>query len=171
MIEIRPVSIDEVLIWKHLSAQTFHETFAPTNTLSDVELYITTHFTEKKLAEELRDSRRSIYMAWVENQPVGYLNLLDGDKEPCVKSTQPIELARIYVLQSWHGRGVAQLLMDKAQSIAREKNKNGIWLGVWEHNLKAQNFYRKYQFSPVGSHIFQMGNDPQTDLIFELLLN
>jgi ribosomal protein S18 acetylase RimI-like enzyme len=39
-----------------------------------------------------------------------------------------------------------------------------LWLGVWEHNMRAQNFYVKYGFADSGyRHDFPIGNTPQTD--------
>ena len=38
-----------------------------------------------------------------------------------------------------------------------------LWLGVWERNLRAQAFYRKHGFRKVGTQIFVVGTDPQTD--------
>ena len=40
-----------------------------------------------------------------------------------------------------------------------------LWLGVWEHNLRAIAFYRRWGFETVGSHTFLLGSDEQTDLI------
>jgi ribosomal protein S18 acetylase RimI-like enzyme len=45
-----------------------------------------------------------------------------------------------------------------------------MWLGVGEDNQRAQRFYRKWGFQVVGEHIFQVGSDPQTDLIMERAL-
>jgi diamine N-acetyltransferase len=42
-----------------------------------------------------------------------------------------------------------------------------VWLGVWEHNKKAQKFYAKYGFVNSGhTHDFPIGNTPQTDQWF-----
>jgi RimJ/RimL family protein N-acetyltransferase len=38
-----------------------------------------------------------------------------------------------------------------------------IWLGVWERNARAVAFYRKVGFLDVGSHVFVLGTDEQTD--------
>ena len=46
-----------------------------------------------------------------------------------------------------------------------------MWLGVWEFNPRAQAFYEKYGFYEVGRHIFQLGSDPQTDLLMQKDLN
>jgi ribosomal protein S18 acetylase RimI-like enzyme len=42
-----------------------------------------------------------------------------------------------------------------------------MWLGVWEYNPRAQRFYEKNGFRIVGSHVFLLGEDPQTDLLMQ----
>lgn len=53
------------------------------------------------------------------------------------------------------------------QKIAQEHNKHKIWLGVWEHNPRAQAFYKRHGFKVVGEHHFQTGDVTDTDLIME----
>ena len=40
-----------------------------------------------------------------------------------------------------------------------------LWLGVWEHNPRAQAFYRKAGFADVGSKVFVVGTDAQADRV------
>ncbi len=42
-----------------------------------------------------------------------------------------------------------------------------MWLGVWEYNPRAQRFYERNGFRQVGKHTFQLGSDPQTDLLMQ----
>ena len=55
--------------------------------------------------------------------------------------------------------------MNEVLRLARERAADHLWLGVWEHNPRAIAFYRKYGFREVGEHVFQLGRDPQRDLI------
>lgn len=57
--------------------------------------------------------------------------------------------------------------MDFAFSFARQLNKKTVWLGVWEHNLRAINFYKKHGFSKFGEHLFLVGKDAQTDWLMK----
>jgi GNAT superfamily N-acetyltransferase len=68
--------------------------------------------------------------------------------------------------QSWHGRGVAQALMQRVELEASRRGGRTLWLGVWEHNARAKAFYRKNGFVDVGSHVFMVGTDAQTDRIW-----
>jgi diamine N-acetyltransferase len=38
---------------------------------------------------------------------------------------------------------------------------------VWEHNDHAQGFYKSFGFEKFSSHVFMVGNDPQTDYLFK----
>ena len=45
-----------------------------------------------------------------------------------------------------------------------------IWLGVWEENHRAINFYTKNGFVAFDKHIFVLGEDAQTDIMMKLEL-
>ena len=78
--------------------------------------------------------------------------------------TPDLETAkRFYVDKPWHGQGLARSLMDAAEKAARARGAREFWLGVWERNERAQAFYRKCGFRKVGTQIFVVGTDPQTD--------
>ncbi len=76
-----------------------------------------------------------------------------------------LEIERIYVLTTFHGKNVGQLLYDKAYQIAIEKKIDFIWLGVWEKNERAINFYLKQGFKQFSFHIFKLGDDEQKDIM------
>jgi diamine N-acetyltransferase len=81
-----------------------------------------------------------------------------------------LEIERIYVLQEFQGKKVGQMLFGKAVEIAKQKNADYIWLGVWEKNIKAIRFYEKNGFVPFGKHLFKLGDDEQTDIMMKLVL-
>lgn len=60
--------------------------------------------------------------------------------------------------------------MAAAVGAARERDGAVLWLGVWERNPRAQAFYRKSGFVDVGSQVFLVGTDAQTDRVMELIL-
>jgi GNAT superfamily N-acetyltransferase len=82
-----------------------------------------------------------------------------------VQSDAAVELLRFYVDPRWHGRGVAQLLMQHVREAARKLGAHDLWLSVWERNPRAMAFYTKSGFRDVGSKDFFVGTDRQSDRV------
>jgi ribosomal protein S18 acetylase RimI-like enzyme len=51
--------------------------------------------------------------------------------------------------------------------MGREKGRQVIWLGVWEGNVKAIDFYTQWGFKKFSEHIFMLGDEPQTDWLMK----
>jgi ribosomal protein S18 acetylase RimI-like enzyme len=62
-----------------------------------------------------------------------------------------IHLERIYVLKSHHGKGLGKALLAKVEERSRELKKSGGWLGVWDENSAAVDFYNRNGFKKMGS--------------------
>lgn len=71
----------------------------------------------------------------------------------------------MYVVENWHGKGVAQKLMGACIKEMQQHGSDAVWLGVWERNPRAIAFYKKSGFVEVGDHTFPLGGDPQCDII------
>ena len=53
--------------------------------------------------------------------------------------------------------------MDAVERRRAPSARTRLWLGVWEHNLRAIAFYRKCGFVQCGAQPFLLGTDLQTD--------
>lgn len=153
-----------------LGARTFSETFAADNTSEDLAEYVATSFNIARQRAELEDSDSTFLIAEVNGRAAGYAKLHKGEPEKGVEGANPVELVRLYVLREWLGRGIGEQLMRACLDEARKAGHETIWLGVWERNARAQAFYRKWNFRTVGEHMFQLGSDPQRDLLMERTL-
>ena len=168
-LKIRRGVIEDAETLAPLAIKIFNDAFAanPLNKPEDMRLYIAEAFSLEQTRRELADENIIFLIAEVEENMVGYAKLQENSIEDCVSDENAVELSRLYVLKDFHGRGVAGKLMDECFDIARRKNYQTMWLGVWEHNFRAQKFYEKLGFVKVGSHVFQLGSDPQIDWVLE----
>jgi GNAT superfamily N-acetyltransferase len=164
---IRRATVADAVMLAELGARTFHDTFAADNNHEDMTAYLESAFTPAKLTAELVDPLALFFIAEIDGTPGGYAKLHASQAPEGVAGSKPIELARLYVAQEWLGSGVGEALMRVCFDEARWAGFETMWLGVWEHNERAQKFYRKWAFHFVGSHIFQLGSDPQIDLLME----
>ncbi len=153
-----------------LGARTFSAAFAADNTPEDMAAYLVTAFSPERQAAELADPSSIFLIAQVGPVPVGYAQLVEGDPPAEITGPHPIELRRIYAEKDWIGRGVGGALMQASIDEARRQGYKTMWLGVWERNTRAQAFYRRWGFERVGSHIFELGSDAQTDHIMQATL-
>lgn len=154
-----------------LGATTFRDTFEGENRPEDMDRYLAEAFAPEQQAAEIADATGAVLVAEHvsesgDRELVGYAHLVSGDVPEAVSGAAPLELKRLYVARTWHGRRVGQALMDAAIDAARARGGETLRLGVWERNPRAVAFYAKYGFVRVGEHTFVLGADQQTDWLF-----
>lgn len=169
-INITEVTLNDIDQLQKLGRQTFFETFSPVNTEENMKKYLDESFSKQRLAGELTNKNSAFYFAVFNGEVIGYLKLNWGQSQTELKEEGAVEIERIYVLKAFHGKKAGQLLFNKAMDIARNSNAGYVWLGVWEKNDRALNFYRKNGFVEFDKHIFTLGEDEQTDLMMKLVL-
>jgi ribosomal protein S18 acetylase RimI-like enzyme len=150
-----------------LSRQTFQETFAAVNTTENMQLFLNKQFSKELLINEVTTGRGIFYLAYHNKIPAGYAYMREGTGFSQTGNLSAIELARIYAARSFQGIGIGKALMLACIETAIELNKEMIWLGVWEHNMKAIDFYKRRGFEKFGEHEFVLGKDIQVDWLMK----
>ncbi|WP_326983541.1 GNAT family N-acetyltransferase [Chryseobacterium sp. MYb264] len=169
-ITIKKASIEDLETIQNIGRETFYETFAEHNSEEQIQQYLTESFASEKVINELNDPDSQFFIAYEAEDPIGYLKVNSGKAQTELQDETSLEIERIYVKSSHHGKKIGQLLYDKALEIALQEKKKYLWLGVWEENLRAVNFYKKNGFIEFAQHIFRLGNDEQTDLMMKKVL-
>jgi diamine N-acetyltransferase len=165
----------------NFSKRTFAEAFAHLNNPEDFEKHMNTFFTYERLEKEFDTEGVLFYImtqefAFADNPEtiMGFLKLnihSYPDSKPVfyadfnIKKEELFEIERIYVDTPYHGQGIAQQLMAKAEAVATENNCPHVWLGVWNENKKALRFYEKMGYKAFGEHVFTVGTDDQIDIL------
>lgn len=170
IIAIKEVTSNNISDLQEIGRQTFFETFSAGNTEENMRKYLDEGFSIEKLTAELNDSNAKFYFAILDNKVIGYLKLNFGHSQTELQDDKAVEIERIYVLKEFHGKKVGQLLYEKAIQVATAKNAEYVWLGVWDQNPRAINFYKKNGFIEFDKHIFKLGDDEQTDIMMKLQL-
>ena len=170
-LEFRIATLNDAGLLSELGATTFRETFVEDNTQEDMAAYLSENFTPERLEQELADPLATFLIAELSEKPIGYAKLHLSDPDSRVSGAFPLELVRLYVLAEHIGQGAGATLMTACVHLAESRGHDTLWLGVWERNLRAIHFYHKWGFERVGSHIFQLGSDAQTDLILQKRLS
>ena len=168
-IRIRLATTEDAETLARVARKSFYDAFAdhPKNAPDDLKMYMDEAFAVETIAAELRDEDSVNFVAEIGGEIVGYAKLKKNSREEGTAGENPIELCRLYSLNEFIGKGVGKALMQHCLDFASENKHDFMWLGVWEYNYRAQDFYRKFGFEKCGEHVFQLGTDPQTDWILE----
>jgi ribosomal protein S18 acetylase RimI-like enzyme len=166
-VTVRNAQATDANLLAELGRRTFEETFSGDNTPEDMAAYVASSFNVAQQSAELADPASTFLIAEVGGVAAGYAKLQGGKSAEAIEGDKPIELVRLYVSHEWLGQGVGEALMRACLDEGRSAGYGTIWLGVWERNARAQAFYRKWNFRAVGEHVFQLGSDPQRDIVME----
>ena len=165
---IRRATIADAVKLSAISIQTFYDTFIGTCKEEDMTAFLKEYFNLKQVQAELSNENDFYYLAELNGRVVGYCRWMeDYTNFSLMKRWKSLELKRIYILKEYHGKGVAQQLMNLVIQYAQSNQYQVLWLGVWENNHRAQKFYKKNLFVNSGhTHDFPIGTTPQTDCWF-----
>jgi ribosomal protein S18 acetylase RimI-like enzyme len=123
---------------------------------------------EGKLIRDLADPVHRYRIARAGGRIVGYAKL--GPTWVDVAVPGDLQLSQLYVADDWHGKGIAQALMDWALAMARADGATALLLTVWEHNPRAQRFYQRNGFDHIADHALAVGSQIDRDLILRRVL-
>lgn len=151
-----------------LGRVTFTETFGHLYSAANLAAFLENH-SVGRWRRETSDPAFAIRIAEAEGRAVAYAAL--GPPSLPFEVTAPtIELRQFYVLQPWHGQGIAPELMRWVLCEARTRGAEELYLSVFTDNERARRFYARYGFETVGTYHFMVGDHADDDLIMRLKL-
>ena len=164
---IRYAAPADAALITELAGETFHDAFAghPLMPADDLNSYVEETFTVERMTLELQDPKALFLLAEISGEPAGYAKLVAGIRAAGIDSENPLKLQRIYARQKFLGAGIGQDLMNRCLLEAARGGHDSVWLSVWEHNLRAQAFYRKWRFETCGFIDFQLGKSTMRDFL------
>lgn len=151
-----------------ISKETFSAAFEKDNDPEDFQAYLKKAFAPEQIVSELNNPDCFFYFVFDDENLVGYFKLNVGAAQTDVHDKNAMELERIYVLGEHQGKQIGAWMLGQINTLAQTMGKAYIWLGVWEHNPKAIQFYQKHGFQKFGEHPYYIGTDEQTDWLLRL---
>jgi ribosomal protein S18 acetylase RimI-like enzyme len=164
---IREATIVDLPKLRNLAISVFTITFEKANNPDDFKAFMDEAYSEAQMRKELAEPGAVYLIAEDGDQFAGYARVRENNEVDQYLGPNHLELQRLYADIPWQGKGVAKALMDACEKIARDRGKDWIWLGVWEHNPKAQHYYTKHGYERFSEHSFMLGNDKQTDWLMK----
>ena len=167
---IRKGNANDIALLSDLASVTFFSNYRGYSDIneSDLKAYVKTAFATERIGEEINDDRVLSLIATVESDPAGYALLRFGHANKDIKAEHPVFLSRLYTVESVHGSGVGQALMNECISNSISRNCDVMWLTVWESSSRARRFYERNGFREIGSSPFTLGCRHYRDLVLKL---
>ncbi|UTD54610.1 MULTISPECIES: GNAT family N-acetyltransferase [unclassified Halomonas] len=161
-------SLDELV---EVGRSTYLEAFKSYCSDEVMKTYLDQAFERNKIRQEIMNEDSEFYFIRVDDELAGYLKLNVNSAQSDLKNENGLEIERIYVKAQYKSRGLGKIMLSHGVKRAKELIKSFAWLGVWEKNLAAIDFYKKNGFYEFGSHRFIMGNEVQNDFIMKKEIN
>lgn len=165
MVIIRRTEEKDAAVLSVLAKKTFYDTFVGTAPEEDMQAALADWYAPQRFIDRIQDKAFTTLLAMDGDKAAGYATFWAHQPDFLLPDHENgLELLNLYIDTPWHGTGLAQRLMQEYYKTAEEKSLNYLWLGVWEHNYRAQKFYAKEGFTNTGhTHPFPIHNTPQTD--------
>ncbi len=166
-INIEPLREEQIEALQKLAIRTFKQTYAAHNEQQYLDEHIEQSFNLPTLKADFNEASNT-YLVAIEpgqNDLLGYVKLRTGQPHKSVGGSSVIEIERIYVEADAIGLGVGAALMTACIDFARSQRHDCLWLGVWQFNQRAVDFYKRWGFAICGEQVFNMGSDAQADFV------
>ncbi len=159
-------SADQLEPLGRLGAELFIDTFGHLYSQQDLQAHLEKVYSVEGLQSDLANGRR-IWVAEHDNQWIGFckagplgLPIDPGDR-------RAVELKQMYVRRDYHGRGVADGLMQIFLQWADAQAAEDLYISCWSENYRALAFYNRHGFVEVAAYTFWVGNHADDERILK----
>ncbi len=169
-VHYRDAEVSDAAALADFQRETFLATFGHLYSEADKAAYLAATYGARLQAAEIMDAATWHRLAFVGARMIGFAKAgaFKLPMEPEGSSVR--ELHRLYVTEDAKGAGVAAALMDWAMARARAEGADAMYLGVYQHNIRAQRFYRRHGFEIVGEYFFNVGQARDPEFIMRAAL-
>lgn len=158
--QIRPVTVADAAKLQEISRITFKETFDPYTAPADMQRFLAEDYATDKLLAQIKNPDSRFFFLIKGDEVAGYLKINVGAAQTEHLQENALEVELIYLLPKFQHQGLGNILFDYALNIAKQEGKAYVWLGVYEHNVNAQHFYKRHGFHKVSQHRLSGGQRP-----------
>ncbi len=115
-------------------------------------------FNLQVVRSEFENQENLYFGAFLDKEMVGFLKLCPEHSLPIFDKQNAFEIERIYLPRKSQGRGFGKSLMNFSIGIAKEMDKEVVWLKVMDSNKNAIRFYENFGFTKCGTSILELPN-------------
>lgn len=146
-IRIEKSELKDLEILYCICRKTYSENFAHHWNEGGLEWYLEKVYGKELIATELSGSLVDYFIAFLNNEPVGFMKLNLNSNLKGQIPEEGIEISKLYFLTAHQSKGIGKKLISIAFERAKELKKKRLWLGVIDTNDQAIAFYTKMGFN------------------------
>lgn len=161
-LQIMTVAISQAQLLSDLAKKIYIPHYPYLWNEGGIDWYINEYaYPVEKIAKEIVDPNNLHFIAYINNEPIGYLKLNINASSKGFDPITTLELERIYILNTCIQKGAGTQLINFTKAIAAKQNKKEIILKAMDSATDALQFYKKNGFEIVGdfqlpAHIFTL---------------
>jgi diamine N-acetyltransferase len=152
-----------------LGAETFMDTFGHLYSEADSSAFLKRVHSHEAVAADMANPDTAYQIAENDSGLIAYCKVSTLGM-PVTPTGKALELKQIYVREQFTGTGIAQHLMTWALDVCRERGVDEVYLSVFQENIRAQKFYRKFGFEKFAEYEFMVGDQADPEYIFRAVL-
>lgn len=150
MLTLSKAKIEDIAIIQEIAKQTWPKTYGLILSDQQLKYMLKLMYSDTSLVEQFNGTSQ-FFIAKEEDNILGFASF----EANFIENTTRIH--KIYILPEAQGKGIGQLFIEKAKTIAQKNQNTIISLNVNKHN-KAVLFYQKMGFEIVAEEILEIGN-------------
>lgn len=150
-IQIKPVGTNDLAILRDIAVRAYSDHYLQLWHDSGA-WYLQKYFSFSVLEEEFRNENSQFFIAWLNNEPAGFLKININAAWEDISAKEGLELERIYLTKKASAKGVGKQLLNLTMRAAKQHNKKFIWLKAMDSSTGAIAFYHKMGFELCGTH-------------------
>jgi ribosomal protein S18 acetylase RimI-like enzyme len=123
----------------------------------ELEQYLDYTYSVEKIACSLKKENNIYFVALVDGLPAGFAKVKKHSLNEQLDFFYQAELQKLYVLQQFHGKGIADALLNAVLEFTSSFEPDCLWLDTHISNERAIRFYEKYGFKKEATAFFTIG--------------
>ena len=152
-----PVSDANIDAYITVGTQSYKEHYLHLWQKRDPSPFINAHLTKASVLKALKDLNQFFYLVKVGKENAGILNItIDSEKEKSI-SKHNLLLNKIYLLNSFSGKGVGSKTIGFVNKLAKEHKKDTILLYAMKKG-KPLDFYKKHGYQIIKEAFINLPN-------------
>ncbi len=164
---IRPAEPGDIPNLTVLKQQVWIATYATEGIRKEFSRYVLDEFTEENTGRQIGDKLKLILLAEINDHLLGCIELNYSEVCP-VEAVSGPEIAVLYVLEKFCGKGIGKALLDRVVIELKNAGYTNVWLTVYFKNENAIGFYKRMNFTEIGKTWFNLGENQYENKVMML---